>query len=385
MTLFGPELQTTITMLYPTNPNFTQLLESFGEFLEQEIMPTAKKIDEGIFPRENLGKLFTHGFTSMAFPKQYGGQGLPYPVYIAAVEMLGMTCASTGVSAAIHGTSCTGIAFYGSEEQKTKYLKPLIQGEKLAAFALTEPHSGSDAGDIHTRAKFQDGSYILNGKKTFITNGGEADVYFAVAKTDNGPCIFLVDRDSKGLRIGENIEKLGIRGSTWTDVFFEDCVVPGRNLLGAEGQGFEYTKHMLQIGRIAIAALAVGVAQIAFEKALSFSKERVAFGSPISQFQMTRQKLADMSTEISAARQLTFRAAWMKQSGKDFSLQASQAKLFASETAMKVSDQVIQIHGGYGYADKYDVHRHWRDARMMTIGEGTSEIMRLVISHSLLQ
>lgn len=191
MTLFGPELQTTITMLYPTNPNFAQLLESFGEFLEQEIMPTAKKIDEGTFPRENLDRLFKHGFTSMAFPKQYGGQGLPYPVYIAAVEMLGMTCASTGVSAAIHGTSCTGIALYGSEEQKTKYLKPLVQGEKLAAFALTEPHSGSDAGAIHTRAKFQDGNYVLNGKKTFITNGVRQMFTLWLPERTTGPAYFL--------------------------------------------------------------------------------------------------------------------------------------------------------------------------------------------------
>lgn len=387
MTLFRKELRDAIKMLYPSNSSdFMLLLESFGEFLEKEIMPTAKRIDaEKIFPRDNLDKLFKQGFTSMPFQSQYGGLGLPYLIYTAAMEMLGMTCASTGISISIHGTTCAGIERFGTEEQKVKYMKPLMLGQKLGAFALTEPHSGSDAGALQTRAKSQDGNYVLGGSKIFISNGGKADVYLVFAKTDKGPSAFLVDRDRNGLRIGKNIEKMGIRGSTLTEVFLEDCIVPKENLLGKEGHGFEYAKQLLQSGRITVAALSVGIAQIAFEKSLAYSKNRVAFGKPISQFQMIRQKLADMSTAISAARQLTYMAAWLKQNEKEFALQATQAKLFASEAAMKVSDEAIQIHGGYGYADEFDIHRHWRDARMMTIGEGTSEIMRLIISHSLLK
>jgi butyryl-CoA dehydrogenase len=387
VTLFRKELQNTINMLsYPGSSGSIPRLESFGEFLENEIMPTAKKIDaERIFPRDNLDKLFQWGFTRMPFPSQHGGLALPYPIYIAAMEMLAMTCASTSLSISIHGTTCSGIERFGSKEQKTNYLEPMISGKKLAAFALTEPQSGSDAANIQTMAKLEDRNYVLNGTKTFVSNGGQADVYLVFARTDKGNSAFLVDKYSTGMLIGENMGKLGIRGTSWTKIFFENCVVPRENLLGQEGQGFEYAKQMLHGGRITIAALSVGIAQIAFEKALSYCKSRVAFGKPISTFEMITEKLADMSTMINAARQLTYAAAWLKANDKDFELPAAQAKLTASETALSVTDEALQIHGAYGYADEGDIHRHWRDARMLKIGEGTSEIMKLVISHYLLK
>lgn len=383
--LLNREQRDAILALYPSEAqNYILLLESFSGFLEREIFPNAAKIDsEGTFPKENLDRLFKQCFAGMALPSRYGGMDLPYPIYIMAMELLGMSCASTGISAAIHGTACSGIEKFGSEAQKERFLRPMITGEKLGAFALTEPHSGSDAGSLETKAELKGGEYVLNGSKIFISNGGKADVYIVFAASEKGPCAFIVENGTKGLSFGKNIPKLGVRGSTLTEVFFEGCSLPEASLLGREGEGFEYAKWMLHGGRITVAALSVGIAQMAFERTLEYAKGRRTFGKPLSKHQMIRQKLADMSTAISAARQLTYRAAWVKEMGRDCALEAAQAKLFASEMALKVCDDAIQIHGGYGYTDDLDVHRHWRDARLMTIGEGTSEMMRLVISHRL--
>lgn len=387
VSLFRRQHRDLIAMLYPGRlPEYSLLLESLGEYLEKEILPTARRIDEErTFPRENLDKLFKQGLTAMAFPVAQGGLELPYPVYVAAMEMVAMCCASTAISISIHGTTCSGIDSFGDDRQKEVYLKPMVAGLKLGAFALTEPHSGSDAGAVETKAQAKGGEYLLNGSKIFISNGGVADIYFVFASTEKGPSAFIVENGTKGLKFGRNMAKMGIRGSTLTEVFFEDCEVPRENLVGREGEGFNYAKEMLNGGRVTIAALSVGIAQEAFEKSLAYSRERVTFGKPIARHQMIRQKLADMSTAIGAARQLTYYAAWAKQSGADYGVLAAQAKLFASETALKVCDDAIQIHGGYGYTDGFDVHRHWRDARLMTIGEGTSEIMKLVISKGLVR
>ncbi|MEM4611907.1 MAG: acyl-CoA dehydrogenase family protein [Candidatus Nitrosocaldus sp.] len=387
MTLFRKELRDALSMLYSSS-DAMQLLESLGDLMESKIMPNARRIDaERIFPRENLDMLFKHGLCRIPFPSRYGGLELPYPVYIASLEMLGMACASTGLSLAIHCTVCSGIEMFGSEEQKEHYLKPLIHGKMLGAFALTEPDAGSDAKAIQTRARLDEhnNSYIINGRKRFITNGGYADLYLVFAVTEKGYSAFLVDKDCNGLRIGKYMDKMGVRGSTLTELHLNDCIVPKANLLGEEGKGYDYAMEMLHTGRIGIAALSTGIAQIAFEKSLAYSKRRYAFGKPIAEFQMIRQKLADMHTAISAARHLTLSAAWAKDNGLDYALIAAEAKLFASETAKMVSDEAIQIHGAYGYVDEYDVNRHWRDARMMSIGEGTSEMMRLIISHRLLR
>jgi alkylation response protein AidB-like acyl-CoA dehydrogenase len=387
MTLYRAEQRRLIEMMYGEKAyEYSLLLESFGNFLEKEILPTARRIDEErLFPRTNLDRLFAQGFTAMAFPVKYGGLELPFPVYVAAMEMVAMSCASTAISVSIHGTTCGGIEKFASEEQKEEYLRPMIAGGKLGAFTLTEPHSGSDAGSLETRAERRGDEFVLNGSKIFISNGGQADLYFVFAKSSAGPSAFLVDKGTPGLRFGKNMPKLGIRGSTLVEVFFEDCSIPASKLVGKEGMGFEYAKEMLHGGRVTIGALSVGIAQMALERSVQYSKGRVTFGAPLAQRQMIRQKLADMATSVAAARGLTYHAAWLRQGGNDYSMEAAEAKLYASEMALKVCDDAIQIHGGYGYTDDMDVHRHWRDARLMTIGEGTSEVMRLVVSSRLLQ
>lgn len=394
MTLFKQELRQALSIFYqPKSDHALQLLESLGDIMERYVMPDARRIDaEGVFPIESVKRLSDHGFCKIPFKARYGGFELPYPIYISALEMLGMACASTGLSLAIHCTVCSGIEMFGNEEQKERYLKPLIDGRMLGAFALTEPEAGSDAKAVKTRARLDgDGKsssnyYIIDGRKRFITNGGVADVYFVFAVTDNGYSLFLVDKDSPGLKVGRCMDKMGVRGSPLVELQLDECMVPRENLVGEEGKGYHYAMEMLHTGRIGIAALSVGIAQIAFEKSLEYSKRRQAFGKPIAEFQMIREKLADMHMMISAARYLTLSAAWAKHNGlDDYALKAAEAKLFASETAKMVSDEAIQIHGAYGYVDEFDVNRHWRDARMMSIGEGTSEIMRLIISHRLLR
>ncbi len=370
-------------MMYgPASEEYVLLLESLGDFFEKEIEPTARDIDlKAEFPRENIRRLFAQGFTSMGFPKEYGGLELPWPVYVAAMEMCGKACASTALSLAIHGTCCEGVRQFSRIEQKKQYLPGMISGKQLAAFSLTEPGSGSDARNMKVTAKLESGRWTINGTKMFTTNGGYCQQYFLFAKTSKGPSAFLVD--AQQAKSSKHIEKLGYRGSVTSEVVFENAHVPKENLVGVEGEGFEYAKKMLFGGRVTVGAIAVGTAQAAFDKAVRYSRQRTAFGKPISDFEMIQSKLADMVTAINASRMMVYRAAHLKSQGKPFESEAAQAKLFASENALRVCDDAIQIHGGYGYADEFDVHRHWRDARLNTLGEGTSEIMRLIISKNI--
>ncbi len=384
MGFYRPEQKEIIDMMYGSAAEeYNLLLESLGDFFEKEIEPRAREIDlKAEFPKENMSKLFQQGFTSMSFPKEHGGLELPWPVYVAAMEMCGRACASTALSLAIHGTCCEGLRMFGSPELKTKYLSRMISGEALAGFSLTEPGAGSDARNLRTQARSEGKEWVVNGTKMFTTNGGYCKVYFLFAKTPKGSSAFVVDADRA--KSSKHIEKLGCRGSVTAEVVFENTRVPKDNLVGVEGEGFEYAKRMLYGGRVTISALTVGIAQAAFDKAVKYSKERTAFGQPIANFEMIKEKLALMLTKINASRLMTYRAARLKDLGRPFESEAAQAKLLATESGLDVCNEAIQIFGGYGYADEFDVHRHWRDARLMTIGEGTSEIMKLVISKNIL-
>ena len=371
-------------MMYGSqSEEYILLLESLGDFFEKEVEPTAREIDvKAKFPSENIRKLLEQGFTSMGFPKDYGGLDLPWPVYIAAMEMCGKACASTALSLAIHGTCCEGVRQFSSPDQKKQFLPAMISGKQLAGFSLTEPGAGSDARNLRTTARLEGDHWVINGTKMFTTNGGYCQLYFLFAKTPKGPSAFLVD--AKAAKSSKHIDKLGCRGSVTSEVVFENAKVPRDSLVGVEGEGFEYAKKMLFGGRVTIGALSTGIAQAAFDKAVRYSKQRTAFGKPIAEFEMIQEKLADMLTLINASRMMVYRAANLKSQGKPFESEAAQAKVFSSENALKVCDDAIQIHGGYGYADEFDVHRHWRDARLNTLGEGTSEVMRLIISKNII-
>jgi butyryl-CoA dehydrogenase len=377
------EQRNIIGMLFSDSAHYDVLLESIGSFLEKEILPDAKKVDqETMFPRRNLEKVAVKGIMAMPFPKAYNGLGLPLPVFVAALEMLARACANTALQVDVQNMACEGIRLFGNERQKNLYLlqSGLAEGKKLIAFALTEPCCGSDANALQTTAVIKGDRYLLNGSKTLITNPGEADFVLVFARADKGISAFLVPRGTPGFEVKGEMQKLGFRGNKLSAIQIKDCAVPRENLLGEEGRGIECAKQILNAGRLSIAAMGVGIAQAAYEKALAYSKRRNASGGPIADLQMIRHKLADMITGINAARLLTYFAAMLKEKGGDAVSMISQAKLFASEMALKVCDDAIQIHGGYGYTDGYDVHRHWRDARLLTIGEGTSEVLRLLIA-----
>lgn len=386
MGFYTEEQAKVLSVLFPEKKQeYNELLASFGEFVEKEILPTAEKIDsEGIFPKENMDKIFSQGFTNIPYPEELGGLGLPYPVYIACMEMVAKACASTAISLAIHGTVCDGLYQFGSKSQHDKYLKDLIAGRKLAAFALTEPNAGSDARAMKTSAESGGGQWKINGSKMYITNSGRADYYFVFAKTSAGFASILVPKEAHGFSHGANIPKMGLRGSSLMGLNFDSVSVPGENLVGKDGEGFEHAKKMLLGGRVTIASLSVGIAQAALEKTIKYVKEREVFGKPLSDFEITRAKVADMMTEINAARLMTYYSAELKGRREDFSTEACEAKLYSTEMALRVCNEAIQLHGGYGYTDEAGVHRHWRDAKLMTIGEGTSEIMKIIISNSLL-
>lgn len=371
-------------MLFPGNPEFHSVLGEIGVFCEKEILPRAKEVDqEEIFPRENLKRLADKGIFAISFPAEYGGTGLPFPVSVAAIEMLSRACANTCLQVSIQAMVCEGIRLFCNEKQKERFLKEegLASGRKLIAFALTEPCCGSDAKSIQTAAAPADGAYKINGSKMMITNAGEADFTLVFARTEKGISAFIVPAGTPGFTIMKTIPKLGHRGNKLAAIRLEDCVVAAENLVGEEGKGLEYAKQILNYGRVTIGAIGVGIAQAALDKSVAYSKRRKAFGASIANFQLVQEKIADMATEIQAARLLVYYAAFLKHQGEDISLDASRAKLFSSETALRVCDLAIQIHGGYGYIDSYDVHRHWRDARLLTIGEGTSDMLRLLIAH----
>jgi alkylation response protein AidB-like acyl-CoA dehydrogenase len=369
-----------------------QIRMSVREFAEAEIAPRARAWDEAQhFPIELLPKLAELGLMGIIFPEDYGGAGLGYIEYAIIIEELGRVDGSIGLSVAAHNSLCSNhIYMFGTEEQKRKYLIPLAQGRHLGAWGLTEPSAGSDASGTRTVAVRKDGGWVVNGSKNFITHAIHADTCVAVASTDRskgskGITAFIFEKGMEGFSPSKKENKLGMRASETAGVVFEDCFVPDENRLGEEGMGFINAMQVLDGGRISIAALAVGIAQGAYEAAIRYAKERVQFGRPIAEFQAIQFKLADMATAIEAARLLTYRAAYLKDRGQPVTKQASMAKLFASEMCVRVCEEAIQIHGGYGYTKDYLPEKCWRDAKLLTIGEGTSEIQRIIIARQLLR
>jgi butyryl-CoA dehydrogenase len=378
------EQENTLSLFLPDPERYHSMLLAFGDFFEKEILPCAKKIDqEELFPRESLNKVRDKKIMAIPFPTQYDGLGFPFPVYIAAVEMLAKACANTAIQVSVQGMVCEGIRLFGNERQKREFLKErgFVEGRSFAAFALTEPSCGSDAKAIQTRAIHSEDSYILNGTKTLITNPGEAELILLFAVTGKGISAFLVPNDAPGFHVMKDIPKLGLKGSRLSAIHLKDCRIEKSALLGEEGRGLEYAKQILNEGRLTIGAIALGIAQAAYEKSLLYSKKRSAFGQPISGFQLVQEKIANIATEITASRLLVYSAAMLREKGKSTVSEASRAKLFSTEMALRVCDAALQIHGGYGYVDASDVHRHWRDARGLTIGEGTSDMLRLLIAH----
>ncbi len=369
-----------------------QIKASIREFAESEVGPHALEWDESQhFFDELRPQLAELGLMGIIFPEEYGGAGMGYVEYATIIEELGRVCGSVGLSVAAHNSLCSNhIYTFGTEQQKQKYLVPLARGESWGAWGLTEAQAGSDAGGTRTMAVKSNGGYKVNGSKNFITHAIACEVCVAVAVTDKekgnrGISAFIFDKSMEGFRSDKKENKLGMRASETASVVFEDCYVPDENLLGNEGEGFLQAMNILDGGRISIAALSVGIAQGAYEAAVKYAREREQFGRPISKFQATRFKLADMATEIEAARLLTLRAAFLKDAGKPVTEQSAMAKLFASEVAVRASEESIQIHGGYGYTKDYPAEKYWRDAKLCTIGEGTSEIQRLVIAKNLLR
>ena len=368
------------------------LRREIREFAAREIAPNRMAWDEACeFPLAVIKKLGAMGLLGVIFPPEYGGSGLGYVDYVLAIEELSAVDGSVGITVAAHNSLGTNHIFLaGSEEQKKKYIPRLATGEWLAAWALTEPGSGSDAGSARTTAVKKGDRYLLNGVKTFITNGHYADAVVVVAVTDktkgvHGLSAFVVEKGAPGFRAGKKENKLGLRASDTSELIFEDCVVPAGNLLGHEGDGFIDAMRVLDGGRISIAALALGMAQGAYEAALKYSKQRRQFGHPISDFQAIQWKLADMAMEIEAARMLIWRACWMKDNNRKSTLESSYAKLYAAELAVRAANECVQIHGGYGFIKDYPAEKFYRDVKLCTIGEGTSEIQRLVIARQLLK
>jgi butyryl-CoA dehydrogenase len=363
------------------------LQRSVREFAESEVKPLAKELDEtGHFPRELFQKAAELGLTGVAFPEAEGGAGFDHVAYAIVIEEISRCCASTGVILSVQNSLyCDPIHRYGTEEQKKRFLLPYTRGEKIGCYALTEPQAGSNAAALQTKAVKKGQKYVVNGTKAWITNGGAADaaiVYVNTepAKGEKGISALVVEKGTPGFKIGKEEKKLGINATACCELVFTDCEVPVANRIGNEGEGYKVALSTLDGGRIGIAAQATGIAQGAFEAALAYSQQRMAFGQPISQFQAIQFMLADMSTEIDAARLLVRKAAWKQDTGARFSMDAAIAKLFTSEMATRVTHKAIQVHGGYGYSHEYPVERAYRDARITEIYEGTSEIQRLVIS-----
>jgi alkylation response protein AidB-like acyl-CoA dehydrogenase len=367
-----------------------QVKRSVREFTEAEIKPHVMEWDEAQrLPREIFTKMGELGLMGVLFPEEYGGAGMGYVEYATVIEEIARVDGSIGLSVAAHNSLCTNHIFqYGSEAQRKKYVTPLARGERLGAWGLTEPSSGSDASGMKTTAMRRDGGWVINGSKNFITHGISADVCVVIAITNRemrsrGISAFVVEKGTKGFIAGKKENKLGMRASETASIIFEDCWIPEENLIGETGRGFVNAMQVLDGGRISIAALALGIAQGAYESALKYSQERKQFGQAIFDFQGIQFKLADMATQIDAARLLTLRAAWMKDNKRQTTRESAMAKLYASEIAVKVAEEAIQIHGGYGYTKDYPPEKYWRDSKLCTIGEGTSEVQRLVIARQL--
>ena len=379
-------------MNFELNEEQQQIKMSVREFAESEITPHVMEWDETQhFPIELRPKLAELGFLGVIFPEEYGGAGMGYIEYATIIEEIARVDGSVGLSVAAHNSLCTNhIYMFGSEEQKQKYVVPLARGESFGAWGLTEAQAGSDSAGTRTSAIRSNGGWKVNGSKNFITHAISCDTLVAVAVTDKekgnkGISAFIFDKTMEGFRSDKKENKLGMRASETASVVFEDCYVPEENLLGNLGEGFTQAMKILDGGRISIAALSVGIAQGAFEAAVRYSKERQQFGQPIAEFQAIQFKLADMATQIEAARLLTMQAAYLKDNNKRVTKESAMAKLYASEVAVRVSEESIQIHGGYGYTKDYPAEKYWRDSKLCTIGEGTSEIQRLVIAKQLLK
>jgi butyryl-CoA dehydrogenase len=363
------------------------LQKTVREFAEAEVKPLAKELDEsGRFPRDTFKKAAELGLTGVALPEAEGGAGFDHIAYSIVIEEVSRCCASTGVILSVQNSLyCDPIHRFGNEEQKKKFLLPFARGEKIGCYALTEPQAGSNAAALQTKAVKKGDRYVINGTKAWITNGGAADAAIVYVNTDppkgeKGITALVVEKGTPGFKVGKEEKKLGINATACCELVFTDCEVPAGNRIGNEGEGYKVALSTLDGGRIGIAAQATGIAQGAFEAALAWSQQRMAFGHPISQLQAIQFMLTDMSTEIDAARLLIRKAAWKQDSGARFSMDAAVAKLFASEMATRVTHKAIQIHGGYGYSREYPVERNYRDARITEIYEGTSEIQRLVIA-----
>jgi alkylation response protein AidB-like acyl-CoA dehydrogenase len=366
--------------------------EAARDFAQSELLPEVIERDtEARFPKEQIQKMGALGFMGMMVDPAYGGGGMDTISYVIAMEELSKIDASASVSMSVNNSLvCWGLEKYGTEDQKQSYLTKLATGAQLGAFCLSEPEAGSDATSQQTTATLEGDYYLLNGTKNWITNGSSASIYLVIAQTDaskghKGISVFIVEKGWDGFVVGKKEDKLGIRGSDTHSLMFTDVKVPVKNRIGAEGFGFTFAMETLNGGRIGIAAQALGIASGAYELALAYSKERKAFGKPISQHQAIQFKLADMATQIEAARLLVYKAAWLKDEGKDYAQASAMAKLYASEVAMSVTVEAVQVHGGYGYVKEYHVERLMRDAKITQIYEGTSEIQRIVISRGVLK
>jgi alkylation response protein AidB-like acyl-CoA dehydrogenase len=378
-------------MDFDLSPEQAQLRKTVRSFAEKELAPHSREWDEKqAFPREVFERLGALGLAGCCWPEEYGGSGLSTLDWAIVMEELARVDAGVALSLAAHHGLCSAhVNLAGSEEQKRRFLPSLARGEKVGCWGLTEPGSGSDAGGMRTTAVRDGSHWVINGSKNFITNGGIADTAVVMAVTDRaagkkGISAIVVERGTPGFRSGKKEDKLGVRSSDTSELAFEDCRVPAANLLGREGMGFIDTLKILDKGRVGIAGFSVGIAQAALEASMRYARERRQFGHPIADFQAMQFKIAEMATKVDAARLLTWRAAWLADGGKRHTAESSMAKLFASEAAVEVALEAIQIHGGYGYIKDYPVERYLRDAKLGTIGEGTSEVQRLVIARALL-
>ena len=378
--------------MYKLTEEQLEMQQMFRDFAEKEVAPIAIEVDkEHKFPEENVKKMQELGFFGIPFAEEYGGIGLDTLTYVLAVEELSKACATTGVILSAHTSlGSDSINKFGTEEQKEKYLTPLASGEALGAFALTEPDAGTDAAGQKTVAVLDGDHYVLNGSKIFITNAGYADIYVVFAMTDKsqgtrGISAFIVEKDFEGFSTGTIEDKMGIRGSSTREIIFKDCRVPKENLLGEEGKGFKIAMQTLDGGRIGIAAQALGIAEGALNKAITYVKQREQFGRPIAKFQNTQFKLAEMAIDIESVRHLVYKAAVLKDAGENYGVAAATAKLKAARVAMDVTTKAVQLFGGYGYSREYEVERMMRDAKITEIYEGTSEVMLMVVSGDLLR
>jgi alkylation response protein AidB-like acyl-CoA dehydrogenase len=379
-------------MNFEMNENQKMIAQMVRDFAEKEIRPNFMVWDESQeFPVHVFKKLGELGLMGVFIPEEYGGSGFGYDEYITVVSEIAKVCGSIGLSVAAHNSLCTGhIYYHGSEEQKRKYLPKLASAEFIGAWGLTETGTGSDAGGMNTTAVLEGNEWVLNGSKNFITHGASGDVAVVIARTgekgdSKGMSAFIVEKGTPGFSAGKKENKMGMRASETCELIFDNCRIPAESLIGEKGKGFQQAMQILDGGRISIGALALGIAKGAFEAAVKYSKEREQFGKPISQFQAISFKLADMATQIEAAELLLYQAAYLKNNKKNLTKESAIAKYYASEVAVRVADDAVQIFGGYGYTKDYPVEKFYRDAKLCTIGEGTSEIQKLVISRELLK